>query len=107
MKRARPSSSTRTGGSSKVYAAAGLGLSSTSGDQSVNQAVQFTALGGTKITSLGFSSAGNAFEVAHFSITRTVPEPGTLALLGFGLRGVAVARRGVFAGLRDIEEGEN
>ena len=86
-------------GSSQVFTAAGLGFSSINGDESPNQAVQFTALAGAKITSLVFSSSDNSFEGANFSITpfsiTPIPEPGTYALMlvGLGAIGFIAHRR--------------
>ena len=81
-------------GSSQVFTATGLGFSTTNGDQSANQSVQFTALAGAKITSLVFTSSDNAFESANYSIT-PIPEPETYALMmaGLGVVGFVARRR--------------
>ncbi len=81
-------------GSGQVFTATSLGFPVTNGDQSFNQAVQFTALAGAKITSLVFSSSDNAFESANFSIT-PIPEPETYALMmaGLGVMGFVARRR--------------
>jgi hypothetical protein len=81
-------------GSSQVFTASSLLFPVTNGDQSFNQAVQFTALAGAKITSLVFSSSDNAFESANFSIT-PIPEPETYALMmaGLGVMGFVARRR--------------
>ena len=53
--------------------------------------MQFTALSGSVITSLVFSSSLNSFEVGRFSGTVTstvVPEPASLALFGVELLGL-------------------
>jgi hypothetical protein len=81
-----------TGGSSQVFTATGLGFSTTNGDQSVNQSVQFTALAGAKITSLVFASSDNAFETANYSIT-PIPEPETYALMMAGLAAMGFVGR--------------
>ena len=83
-----------TGSAGQVFTASSLGFSVTNGDQSFNQSVQFTALAGSKITSLVFSSTDNAFESANFSIT-PIPEPETYALMmaGLGVMGFVARRR--------------
>jgi len=83
-----------TGSAGQVFTATSLGFPITNGDQSFNQAVQFTALAGSKITSLVFSSSDNAFESANFSIT-PIPEPETYALMmaGLGVMGFVARRR--------------
>ena len=83
-----------TGSAGQVFTASSLGFPVTNGDQSFNQSVQFTALAGSKITSLVFASTDNAFESANFSIT-PIPEPETYALMmaGLGVMGFVARRR--------------
>jgi hypothetical protein len=84
-----------TGSSPQVFTAAILGFPATGNqDQAFNQSVQFTALAGSKITSLVFTSSDNAFESANFSIT-PIPEPETYALMmaGLGVMGFVARRR--------------
>jgi PEP-CTERM motif len=83
-------------GGSQTFTAPGLGFSTTNGDQSFSQYVQFTAASGFKITSLTFDNLPmfDAFETANYSIT-PVPEPQTYAMLFAGLAaiGFAASRR--------------
>jgi len=83
-----------TGSAGQLFTASSLGFPVTNGDQSFNQSVQFTALAGSKITSLVFASTDNAFESANFSIT-PIPEPETYALMmaGLGVMGFVARRR--------------
>jgi hypothetical protein len=86
---------TGTGGYSHTFTAAELGLPG-DGNQLMSDYVQFTATDGTKITSLSFDNnpTNDAFESANFSITPSVPEPQTYALLLAGLGAVVfVAKR--------------
>jgi hypothetical protein len=84
---------------SKTFTTGTLGFAVSNGDQSVSQYVQFSALAGSKITSLAFTNmpARDAFESANFSVTMTpaVPEPETYALLlaGLGAAGFVARRR--------------
>ena len=77
--------------------ATNLMFSSTNGNQSFSQYVQFVAAAGTTISSLLFNNdpSVNAFETANFSITRAVPEPETYALMlaGLGALGFISRRR--------------
>jgi len=91
-----------SGGGSQTFDVSGthvgatnLGFSSTTGNQSFSQYVQFVATSGL-ITSLVFSNSPsvNAFETANFSIVRAVPEPETYALMLAGLSALGfIARR--------------
>ena len=87
---------TSTGGFTQNFDTSTLGFSVSNGNQNFSQYVQFSGLGGSKITSLSFTNlpATDAFETANFSVTAAVPEPQTYALLLAGLGAVAfVARR--------------
>lgn len=87
---------TSTGGATQTFTAAGLGFAETNGDQNFSQYVQFSALGGGKITALSFSNLPqrDAFESSNFSVITPVPEPQTYALLLAGLAAVGfVAHR--------------
>jgi len=87
--------STAPGATSQMFTASGLGFSSTNGNQSFSQYVQFSGLNGSKILSLSFdnTTATDAFESANYSIT-PVPEPETYALMMAGLGAVGfIARR--------------
>ena len=86
--------SSGAGPNSQIFTAASLGFPVTNGDQSFNQSVQFTGLGGSLITSLVFNSTQSSFEVARFSTT-AVPEPETYAMMlaGLGLMGFVARRR--------------
>ena len=79
------------------FTAALLGFTTTNGDQSVSQYVQFSTGAGEHITGATFNNAPpiDAFETANFSITSGVPEPATWAmmLLGFGGIGFSMRRR--------------
>jgi hypothetical protein len=80
---------------SQNFTTATLGFPVQNGDQSFNQSVQFSAIAGSLITSLVFSSpSANAFEVARFSVT-PIPEPETYALMlgGLGVLGFVARRR--------------
>jgi len=72
-----------TVGGPQVFTATSLLFPVTNGDQSFNQAAQFTATTGL-ITSLMFSSTQNAFEASRFTIN-AVPEPESYALMLAGL----------------------
>ncbi|HEY4081674.1 MAG TPA: PEP-CTERM sorting domain-containing protein [Burkholderiaceae bacterium] len=63
------------------------------GNQSYASYVGFTASAGESITSLTFSSGGNAFEASNFSVTSPVPEPESYALLMAGLFAIGLFRR--------------
>lgn len=78
-----------TGGAVNTFNTSSLGFSVTNGNQAFSQYVQFSATGGSKITSLSFSNAPqfDAFESANFSVT-PVPEPQTYAMLLAGLGAV-------------------
>ena len=83
---------------SQTFSTASLAFAVSNGDQSFSQYVQFSALAGSKITSLAFNNAParDAFESANYSVAMTapVPEPETYALLLAGLGAVGfVARR--------------
>jgi len=88
-----------TGGGSQTFTATGTGFGAafpvTNGDQSFNQSVQFTALGASLITSLVFTSTGDAFEVGRFTVQSPIPEPETYALIlaGLGALGFIARRR--------------
>jgi hypothetical protein len=88
--------STAPGSTSQQFTATGLGFSSTNGNQSFSQYVQFSGLNGSKILSLAFdnTTATDAFESANYSIT-PVPEPETYALMmaGLGVVGFIARRR--------------
>lgn len=86
--------STAPGATSQEFTAMSLGFPVSNGDQSFSQYVQFTGLNGSKITSLTFSSAIDAFESANYSVT-PIPEPETYALMlaGLGLVGLIARRR--------------
>ena len=87
---------TSTGGATQILTAQGLGFAETNGDQKFSQYVQFSALGGGKITALSFSNLPqkDAFESSNFSVITPVPEPQTYALLLAGLAAVGfVAQR--------------
>ncbi|MDP1026513.1 PEPxxWA-CTERM sorting domain-containing protein [Sphingomonas sp. KR1UV-12] len=77
---------------SYTYTANSLGFTTTDGNQSISQAVQFAASAGETISSISFnnSPAVDAFETANYRIT-AVPEPATWAMLlvGFGMVGAA------------------
>lgn len=86
--------STAPGSTSEVFTTASMGFPVQNGDQSFNQTVQFSALAGSKITSLVFSSSADAFEVGRFTVT-AIPEPETYALMlaGLGAMGFVARRR--------------
>jgi hypothetical protein len=72
--------------------ATSLGFSSTNGNQSFSQYVQFV---GTGITSLIFSNSlpNDAFEAANFAVLPSVPEPETYALMLAGLGALSLIWR--------------
>ncbi|MDP9043967.1 MAG: hypothetical protein M3O01_04095 [Pseudomonadota bacterium] len=80
---------TTTGDVVTNFNTGGLMFAQSNGNQAFAQYVQFSATGGSKITSLSFTNAPqmNAFEVANFSIT-PVPEAQTYAMLLAGLGAV-------------------
>ncbi len=66
------------------------------GDQqssSTNFYVDFTFNNGTTFDTIKFGSNGYAFESANHAYQAAVPEPGSLALIGLGLAGLAFAGR--------------
>jgi len=77
------------GGGSQTFTATGTGFGVafpvTNGDQTFSQAVQFSGIGGSLITSLVFASTTNAFEVGRFTVQAPVPEPETYGLMLAGL----------------------
>ena len=87
------------GPNSQIFTATSLGFPVTNGDPAFNQAVQFSGITGSKITSLVFASTINSFEAGRFTVTpgtavTAVPEPETYALMLAGLGALAfVARR--------------
>lgn len=86
--------STGTAPTSQVFTTTSLGFPVSNGDQSFQQSVQFSALAGSKITSLVFASSQDAFEVGRFTVT-PIPEPETYALMlaGLGALGFVARRR--------------
>lgn len=82
-------------GSTVSFTAAGLGFPVTNGDQSFSQYVQFATSPGDFITSATFTNvpSTDAFETANYSITPSVPEPSTWAMMLFGFGAVGVAMR--------------
>ena len=85
---------TTTGGVTTTFTTASLGFTTSDGNQSFAQYVQFMATGGSKITAVSFTDQPdtNAFETANFSIS-PVPEPQTYALLLAGLGAVVFISR--------------
>ena len=81
-------------GTSQTFTTAGLGLPG-DGNQSFSSYVQFSALAGSLITSATFTNfpSTDAFETANYSITPSVPEPGTWAMMLIGFGGVGYSLR--------------
>src|SRR3982751_2207264 len=87
--------STGSGPNSQTFTVTSLLFPVTNGDQSFNQAVQFTAVAGSLITSLVFNSTQDSFEVGRFSVTTAVPKAESYAMMlaGLGLMGFIGSRR--------------